>query len=225
MGQMSYSFEGEDRIAASLLRTISAGRYLDIGCAEPLVISNTYLFYKLGWRGIGIDARPELTSEWARERPGDTFISCLVDEEEREQLYWKFPDQTMNTCDPETALRYAERYPDKHTIEKRQTLSARTIWNKVYGVNSGPPDFVTIDVEGHELPTIKGLISKEWKPALVLTEAKNFNLNRSLEHPLWKLLCKDLEYSLVAKTPLNAFFIDEKNPIFSWIPKSITDQS
>ena len=39
----SYSYEGQDRIAFSLLRSIKKGNYIDIGANHPILNNNTYL--------------------------------------------------------------------------------------------------------------------------------------------------------------------------------------
>jgi len=59
-----YAMEGEDIILRSLLRKKTGeGSYFDIGSSEPILNSNTYLFYKRGWRGIAVDGR-DLVNEW-----------------------------------------------------------------------------------------------------------------------------------------------------------------
>ncbi|HEY8402846.1 MAG TPA: hypothetical protein VIK89_16380 [Cytophagaceae bacterium] len=53
----SYSFTGEDRLIESILKPIitRTGFYIDVGCNEPRFISNSFLFYRRGWRGVTID--------------------------------------------------------------------------------------------------------------------------------------------------------------------------
>ena len=43
---ISWSFEGQDTLAASLLRTVDQGTYYDIGCAHPTEISNCSISLK-----------------------------------------------------------------------------------------------------------------------------------------------------------------------------------
>ena len=53
-----YSQNGEDLILNRFLENKKNGFYIDIGAHHPIRFSNTYLFYKKGWRGINIDAMP-----------------------------------------------------------------------------------------------------------------------------------------------------------------------
>jgi len=216
----TYSLEGEDVLSASILRLAPSGTYFDIGCSDPIEISNTYLFYKNGWRGVAVDGRTELAKAWARERPRDTFVPCVIDEKDGERIFWTFPDPTMNTCDAATAERYAKRFSaDQCGIERRITRSARSIWEGVCGPESRPPDFVSLDVEGNEISILRGLISDSWRPALLVVETKFFSFRRPWEQPVVELLCNQFGYALIAKTPLDAFFIAPENPLFDWIPE------
>ncbi len=63
MGISSYGQEGEDRVLPpfyswSMDDNSPSGFYVDVGAHDPFRFSNTYLFYRLGWSGINIDAAP-----------------------------------------------------------------------------------------------------------------------------------------------------------------------
>ena len=51
----TWSLEGQDKILDILFRKIKKGVYVDVGCNHAVKQNNTYLLYKKGWRGIGID--------------------------------------------------------------------------------------------------------------------------------------------------------------------------
>ena len=54
------------------------GFYVDVGVDHPRRYSNTYFFYKLGWRGVNIDAMPGSMNLFARIRPRDINLECGV---------------------------------------------------------------------------------------------------------------------------------------------------
>ena len=52
--QRSYAQEGEDLLLERILGKQGKGFYVDVGAHHPVRFSNTFLFYKRGWRGINI---------------------------------------------------------------------------------------------------------------------------------------------------------------------------
>jgi len=62
--QLSYSHQGQDLIISDLFRNKQqGGLYVDIGCNHLILESNTYKFYKMGGRGIGIDGESAFKKE------------------------------------------------------------------------------------------------------------------------------------------------------------------
>ncbi len=56
----------EDIILQKFLHGVERGFYIDVGCAHPDKVSVTSLFYRLGWRGVNIDARREMDKAMKR---------------------------------------------------------------------------------------------------------------------------------------------------------------
>src|SRR5437016_1307579 len=78
-GRLSYAQEGEDLVLARILETnTSSGFFVDIGAHHPTRFSNTYYFYRRGWRGINVDALPGTASLFQRMRPRDVTVECGV---------------------------------------------------------------------------------------------------------------------------------------------------
>ena len=53
-----YSQWGEDQYIAQFFKEKEKGIYLDIGCFNPFMYSNTCLLHRRGWEGINIDINP-----------------------------------------------------------------------------------------------------------------------------------------------------------------------
>jgi hypothetical protein len=221
---VSYALEGEDLIARILLRNITSGTYIDIGCGDPIEISNTYLFYLLGWRGVAIDGRNELKESWTKKRSEDCFVDELCSDSIQTVEYYRFVDETLNTIDANTAVRYKERYDSsKVKVEVRKTTTAESIWKNSFYRNV-TPNLVSIDAEGFEIPIINGLITDDLRPDLLIIETKLFDFYNPIDHPVVARMLQ-LGYTPIAKTPLSCFFIDGASKIFSWLPpqmRSIT---
>jgi len=76
---LSFSDEGEDKLLLQIFqsRGIRTGTYLDIGAFHPIKVSNTYLLYLWGWKGITIDINRKWLFKLLRHR--DKFIYGYVE--------------------------------------------------------------------------------------------------------------------------------------------------
>ena len=69
---------GEDKKILKLFQNKRDGRYLDLGCFHPIRQNNTFLFYKLGWKGINIDLNPLTIELFNIARPDDINICAAI---------------------------------------------------------------------------------------------------------------------------------------------------
>lgn len=64
---------GQDRFVFEMLvkrKGCEYGRFLDIGCCEPIKLSNTYALEQLGWRGLLFDMDPNAIKQCREVRQG-----------------------------------------------------------------------------------------------------------------------------------------------------------
>jgi len=75
--QKSYSQCGEDLIVNYIFNTMKIAHptYLDIGAHHPCFLSNTYLFFRQGSRGVSIEPVPFLFSKIKRARGRDVNLN------------------------------------------------------------------------------------------------------------------------------------------------------
>jgi FkbM family methyltransferase len=147
------------------------GFYVDIGAFAPIQHSNTYWFYRRGWRGINIDATPGSMRIFRRVRSRDINLELAVSNHEGELVYycWGVPNVT-NTTSPEIAEQLTRKSgiaPHKLMIQSRtleHILDEHLPKGQVI-------DFLTVDVEGHNLEVMKSNNWAKYKPKFVLVEA------------------------------------------------------
>lgn len=74
----SYAQHGEDRWAWDFLRSRDLRRslYVDVGANHPTSLSNTYLLYRMGLRGVVVEPNRELRRYHRLVRPGDIVIEA-----------------------------------------------------------------------------------------------------------------------------------------------------
>src|SRR3569623_976818 len=91
----SYSQFGEDAIVQKILKKKN-GTYVDIGAYHPDLYSNTYAFYKRGWRGYAIDPNPRSKFLFRWFRPRDELIHSAVGEKGIKK-YYEYSDPAYNS--------------------------------------------------------------------------------------------------------------------------------
>ena len=101
--KISYSQFGEDKVLRTLLPE-PFGQYLDIGAGDPVRNSNTYFFYRLGWRGQLVEPILKLSEKSASKRPQDIVHNNLVGAGENKSLtFFEFEISELSTTDPNRA--------------------------------------------------------------------------------------------------------------------------
>lgn len=161
----SYSQFGEDMVVKALLRNVRKGTYVDVGCYDPVLYSNTYYFYKRGWSGVNIDPNPELTERYRLLRPRDTFVLAGIGI--GEASYQSLADNAYNKFDKGSGM---------------QLTPLSEIFKNLNHV-----DFLNIDVEGMEMDVLK---SHDWQiqPTVIAVEHDSFNPDKPFESEVYAFL-------------------------------------
>jgi hypothetical protein len=72
----SYSQTGEDRMILDMINSKSVGSrtYVDVGANHPTKLSNTYLLYRHGYRGVVVEPNRNLMGMHRKIRPEDIHL-------------------------------------------------------------------------------------------------------------------------------------------------------
>jgi FkbM family methyltransferase len=203
--QKSYSGEGEDLILLKIFGRKLNGFYIDVGCYHPKINSNTYALYKIGWRGINIDANPQSIKKFEHFRKDDININMGIANQRNTMAYYTFNEPAVNTF-------------SQTMFEERRSIP----WLKYLGEKSIPVeplrevlsrvdtpdtiDILDVDVEGFDMEV---LISNDWSryvPRVVLVEDQYLDVKSYEELETYKFLVPK-GYSLLAKTLSTLIFI------------------
>lgn len=205
----SYSQEGEDMVLLRAFGNQRNGFFVDVGAHHPKRFSNTYIFYKYGWRGINIEPNPNSIAKFNKVRPEDINIQLGVSSNPGILTYYIFNDPALNTFDKTTAeSRVLEG--EYHIIRKESVAVERL--DKILKLHlrqNTSIDFLSIDVEGLDLEVLK---SNDWdlfRPKVVLVEELGMNLEDLSTSPVVSFMRKN-NYKFFAKT-YNTLFFEDKN--------------
>ena len=210
-GKSTYSQFGEDIIAQHYLRGTERGTYVDVGCCSPILASNTYAFYQMGWRGICIDANPENQAAFEEHRPGDVFVHVGIAEQDDERPYYRFSNPVYNTFDRSRAdaviskNKASARFVGESKVQLSRLSTVLERWASPRII-----DLMCIDVEGFELSVIGSNDFVKYRPRLLICELICNSVSVALSSEISATMTV-LGYRLVAATGHDCFFIDERS--------------
>lgn len=201
----SYSQEGEDMILRRIFENINSGFYIDVGAHHPKRFSNTYYFYKKGWRGINIDAKPGSMSLFNKVRPNDINIEIAISLESKLLEYHMFKESALNTFDENIATARKSNSSYIGSV-KMETYKLADLLEKNFDKNTHI-DFITIDVEGFDLHVLQSNNWDKFRPKYLLVECANVELYNISESDVYKFIC-GIGYDVYAKTVKTFIFKD-----------------
>lgn len=166
----SFSQHGEDVKLLALLRDANAkGAYLDVGCNHPYRLSNSYLLYLNGWRGLCVDPLPRFERAFKRWRPEDVFHCAAVGDVEGELPLFEFESDVLSTLDANLAETYKKQ---GFRLRRKSAVHVRSIDSLLESSQFSPPlSLLSLDIEGHELPALRSINLAYWRPLFICMEA------------------------------------------------------
>lgn len=221
IGRLSYSQEGEDLVLARILGELESttGFFVDVGAHHPVRFSNTYYFYRRGWRGINVDPLPGVKKLFRRMRPRDVTVECGVGSQEGNLKYFLFDEPALNTFSEQEAKK---KNVSPYCIVGTLQIPVRTLKSILdeYMPAGMKIDFMTIDAEGFDHEVVA---SNDWhlyRPSVVLVELLSTEIQSLESHPTASILLQH-NYRVVAKTYNTFFFVANEN--FPKIQRSAVD--
>jgi FkbM family methyltransferase len=184
------------------------GFYVDVGAHHPFRFSNTYYFYKKGWRGINIDAMPNSMKLFNRFRSRDVNLEIPISDSEQVLTYFSFNEPAINGFSKELSR---ERH-GKNGYFIQQEIKLKT--SKLSSVldehlDSGVKiDFLSIDVEGLDINILKSNNWVKYRPKCILIEVLGSSLSDITNGEI-AILLKQYGYGIFAKSVHTVFFIEE----------------
>lgn len=146
------------------------GLFVEAGAHDGYTQSNTYYLERfLGWRGVLVEAIPELHAKAKRRRPRSTVVQAALvgPENEGGTVTLRFGDLMSTVGDQSHAAQgLANAGRGAYAVD----APARTLSSILDHVGVGEPDLLVLDVEGHELAALRGLDLDRHAPRLMLIE-------------------------------------------------------
>lgn len=200
---------GEDLIMRTVCDALRIARpsYLDVGAHHPAYLSNTYLFYTQGSRGVTVEPDPALHARFRRQRPRDTNLAIGIGPERGSFELFQMEPRTLNTMSEEEAQRYVAQ---GHKLVARHRVPVETI-DDVLGRHfpQRAPDILSVDVEGLDFEILQSLDWSRHHPKLVCVETIVFaTTGDGVKRTEIDALLLEHGYSRFADTYINSIYVD-----------------
>ncbi len=202
MPKKTFSQFGEDAVLAFFLPE-KLGGYLDVGAGHYRNGSNSFSFYKRGWRGICIEPLPNLHKQLRKKRPRDVVIQKVVSETQTKIEFFEFGNYEYSTSDPEVLRKLKE--VGMAPIRKWE-IDSISVNDINLNIEPAQPYFLTIDCEGLDVDIIKSINFRQFCPRVICCEIYPADLEgrRELETFL-----RDKNYRLMAICVFSLIFVHD----------------
>ena len=172
----SYSMEGEDLVLLKNINNKSNNFYVDVGCYHPLHLSNTYLLYKKGWRGINIDVSKYSIDLFNYMRPDDINIEAAISSNQNYiKVYYQKKLSQLTTTKKEISQKRMQGHIKEKNI-KAETLNSIINHSKYKNQRI---DFLNIDIEGADLEALQSLDFNKYRPNIICVEIDHEKISNS----------------------------------------------
>jgi FkbM family methyltransferase len=209
--KISYSQCGQDLIVAFVFEELGIlhPSYLDLGAYHPRRLSNTFLFYRGGSSGTCVEPNPKLLDAIRKARPRDLCVQAGIGTDgAREVDYYVMSMDTLNTFSKEEAESIARHGRTQiKGVLKIPVLSLPDLFARYH---LAVPDFVSIDIEGQELPVLQSFPWTLGRPTVLCIETLTYTEDKTERKQSATIeWVRGRGYLYYADTYVNSIFVDE----------------
>ena len=208
-GELSFAQCGEDLIVHYMLYYMQIPKitYLDVGAHDPVVINNTYYFYKHGFRGVLVEPNVEMTKKLRAVRPEDTTLEAGIGvTAERTADYYIMTESAWNTFSKEESEHMTRVTDGRIKVERVIQMPMLDI-NEVMAKHfNGAPTFLSIDTEGMDLAILKTIDFKRFRPQVICAETLVVGTRRMI--PDIAAFMETQNYVVRGGSLVNTIFVD-----------------
>ncbi len=168
--KISYSQNGEDIIIYGIFEALAKKNifYIDAGGYHPYNGSNTALFYLTGSSGIVLEPNTELFIPFLKKRPRDICLNIGLSDISGTQSFFLSSSGALGSLIPKenTGSLSSEKLNSESV-----SIPVRTLQEIINEYAPGKSiDFLSLDIEGMELPVLKTLDYTKNAPSVICVE-------------------------------------------------------
>jgi len=197
--KVTYAQHGEDRFISTQLidYNLDSGIYIDIGANHPTVISNSYLFYRKGYKGLIIEPNSELIKLFRIFRPKDIAVEIGCGDEAELKIFYISKTPVLSSFSKESI----DSFGMKNNVWSTKYLPILPLDILVNQIQINWVFFMSIDVEGSDYECLIGAKNTLEKTLFLSIEVNNLELETQIVDFL-----KSINFSFLIKLGCNDIF-------------------
>jgi FkbM family methyltransferase len=205
INRISYAQNHEDILLDRVFKNQAKGTYVDVGANHPVLDSNTYFFYRRGWRGYNFEPLKHLHEKFLEQRPEDHNLAIALSDSEG-----ALPFYEISSCDGLSTLsaEVADHHRRRGLEVIEHQIPVRTLASLIEELHMPAPDFLSIDVEGLEEKVIRGIPFATWRPKVLVIESTLPETNIA-SHKAWEPTLLANGYLFAVFNGINRFYLRE----------------
>jgi FkbM family methyltransferase len=171
------------------------GLFVEVGANDPVAGSQTWHLEQNGWRGVLVEPQSAHFAKLREQRKNSQVfqVACSSPDMEGEM------DLLLADQDGSSTLRRQRDTHGTHFVGTER-VKVTTLDKVLQSAGVAKIDFLSLDVEGHEIEVMRGLDFARYQPALILIEdgVRDLSKHRFL---------KSRGYRLVKRTTINNWYV------------------
>ena len=171
------------------------GLFVEVGANDPVAGSQTWHLEQNGWRGVLVEPQSAHFAKLREQRKNSQVfqVACSSPDMEGEM------DLLLADQDGSSTLRRQRDTHGTHFVGTER-VKVTTLDKVLQSAGVAKIDFLSLDVEGHEIEVMRGLDFARYRPALILIEdgVRDLSKHRFL---------KSRGYRLVKRTTINNWYV------------------
>lgn len=178
-----HSQHGEDFFIWQRLEFKPEGTYIEIGAYDGVSLSNSLFFEQIGWKGMLVEAHPDLVDACRKSRPDASVVHAALGEKDGGKVTFSMVRGSvgLDTLSfVSTNDRHRRRIEANHGRIEIVDVPARNLESLLAESGIREVDWISVDVEGAELDVLKGAGLNRFRPKIILVEDNSGGVDTSV---------------------------------------------
>ncbi len=196
-----YSQNGEDFLISKVFDK-AEGVFVEVGCIDGRVFSNTLHFEEKGWKGICVEAHQGFVELLRSNRPNSIVVNAAAGEVNEDSVtFYSNARGSLSSLDKNSEERWRKDFATYFHGFVEQKVAKRTLSSIFDEHKITKIDFLSLDIEGYEVPALQGLDLTRHRPHMMVIETDSPTHTEELNGML-----KPNGYHLVMQKETNLFY-------------------